>query len=124
MTDPIPSSTPKILLVQRVKEVHHIQFLHERILDERVASGFAQEIAQIIDQTPDPKILLDFGKVQYLSSIVLGKLAQLHKKAAAAGGRLVLCSLRAEILEIFQITKLDKVLAIVPDVKAGYAKLK
>jgi len=53
-------------------------------------------------------ILLNFSNVEYLSSAALGKLITLNKKLGQAGGKLILCNISPEILEVFEITKLDK----------------
>jgi anti-sigma B factor antagonist len=50
-----------------------------------------------------------------MSSAALGKLITLNKKVQTAGGRLVLCNIRQEIREVFEITKLDKLFVIKRD---------
>jgi anti-sigma B factor antagonist len=44
-----------------------------------------------------------------MSSAALNKLISLNSKVKAAAGRLKLCCLRAEIKEVFTITRLDRV---------------
>ena len=46
----------------------------------------------LIDEAGRKKILLNFSKVEYLSSAALGKLITLDKKVKAKAGRLKLCS--------------------------------
>jgi anti-anti-sigma factor len=62
---------------------------------------------------PDPRrLVLDLGDIQFVSSIVLGKLITLSNKAKATGGQLVLCNVRKEVAEVFQVTKLDQLFEI------------
>ena len=52
-------------------------------------------------------IVLDFGGVEYLSSIELGRLLVRSRKVAAEGGRLVLQNVAPQVYEIIKITKLE-----------------
>ncbi|MFQ3651178.1 MAG: STAS domain-containing protein, partial [Gemmataceae bacterium] len=58
---------------------------------------------------------LNFRNVKYLSSAALGKLIALNKKVKSAGGSLVLSNINPEIIEVFEITKLDKMFKIKKD---------
>ena len=57
-------------------------------------------------------LVLDFSDVQHLSSATLGKLINLKKKVAAVRGKLLLRGIQPDLLEVFQITRLDQVLEI------------
>jgi anti-sigma B factor antagonist len=46
------------------------------------------------------------------SSAALNKLISLNSKVKGAAGRLKLCTLRSEILEVFKLTRLDRVFDI------------
>lgn len=61
------------------------------------------------------KVLLNFGNVEFWSSAVLGKLITLHRKAQAVRGRLVLCKLPPDLLEVFRTISLDRIFTIVTD---------
>jgi anti-sigma B factor antagonist len=50
--------------------------------------------------------------VEFLSSAALGKLITLDRKVKSNKGRLKMSNIRPEILEVFQITKLNKVFDI------------
>ena len=56
------------------------------------------------------QVVLDFESVEHLSSAALGKLINMKKKMDAAGGQLAMYGLRSELLKIFKVTKLTKVL--------------
>ena len=76
-------------------------------------SKFADGLDAWAGRADEPRqLLLDFGKVQFLSSIVLGKLITLSKKAKATGGRLIFCNVRPEMAELFEITKLNQLFEI------------
>jgi anti-sigma B factor antagonist len=69
----------------------------------------------LVEQLNRRSILLDFADVEFLSSAALGKLITLDRKVKSAKGRLKMCNIRPEILEVFQVTKLNKVFDIRAD---------
>ena len=78
------------------------------------------EIAKAYESVNSPeKVLLNFGNVEFMSSAALGKLITLHRKLQAVQGKLVLCKIAKDILDVFKITKLDKILSITTDEQAG-----
>ncbi|MFH1923753.1 MAG: STAS domain-containing protein [Planctomycetota bacterium] len=54
-----------------------------------------------------PHLMLDFSGVRVLGSNVIGELVALQNVVAARSGRLKLCSVRREILEVLKISRLD-----------------
>ena len=61
------------------------------------------------------KVILDFEKVEYLSSQAIGIIINLNKKLAALkNSKLVLCSVGPKLAELIRITRLDKILTIKP----------
>jgi anti-sigma B factor antagonist len=65
------------------------------------------------------RILLDLKDVTVLASMGLGALVSLHKTCTQEGGRLVVCGLRDDIMQVMKITHLDRVLKVAPDREAG-----
>ena len=64
-------------------------------------------------------MLLNFSNVEFMSSAALGKLITLHRKLQAVQGKLVMCKIAKGIMEIFEITKLNKMFTITPDEPSG-----
>jgi anti-sigma B factor antagonist len=98
---------------ETVGDITIVHFLDKKILDEQNIQIIGEELFRLADDQGTKKVLLNFNNVEYLSSAALGKLITLNKKLQAAGGRLVLCNIRSEIHEVFEITKLDKFFKIV-----------
>ena len=96
-----------------------IYFLHPRVLDEAQLELLAKEILEELDKTTEERVILDFQKVEFMSSSMLGKLVQIHKKCKEFKVKLKLCSIDKEILQVFKITKLDKLFDIEPDEAAA-----
>jgi len=88
------------------------RFLDKKILDEANIEVVSRELFALVDTDGRTEIILDFDLVEYLSSAALGKLITMHKKVAAAKGKLFLCNIQKDILEVFQLTRLDQVLKL------------
>ena len=94
--------------MEQIGEVSVVNFVDRKILDEQNIQIIGEQLFSLVDQEGRRNLLLNFGNVEYLSSAALGKLITLNKKVQAAKGKLVLCNIAPEILEVFEITKLDK----------------
>jgi anti-sigma B factor antagonist len=108
-------STQRRIDAEEIGDVTVVRFLDRRILDEQNIQTIGEQLFALVDDDRRSKILLDFGSVEYLSSAALGKLLNLNKKVDKVQGQLRLCRIKPEILEVFQITRLDKVFSIFDD---------
>jgi anti-sigma B factor antagonist len=115
------SSQPKRrrLEVEDIGDVTVVSFTDKKILDEQNIQVIGEQLFSLIDELGRKKILLNFGNVEYMSSAALGKLITLNKKVQGASGKLVLCNIDANIREVFEITRLDKLFVIKGDEQDG-----
>lgn len=107
--------------VETVEGILVVRFTAPRIVQEEEIQSAFEQLQQLLDEKGGREVVLDFRKVQFLSSSALGRLILLQKKLASAKGRLVLCGIAKEIFEVFKITKLDKVFTIKEDEAAALA---
>ena len=107
------------LNVDLVEGILLVCFTTPRIVQEEDIQAIFEQLQRLVEEKPGREYVLDFRKVQFLSSSVLGRLILLQKKVASTKGRLVLCAIAKEIFEVFKITKLDKVFTITEDAKAA-----
>ena len=98
--------------IENLENATIIKFVDEKILEESQIQALEHSILPVIEQTENPKIVLDFANVQFLSSAVLGLLIRISKKVYQKNGQLRLCSIHPKIFEVFKITRLDKVFEI------------
>jgi anti-sigma B factor antagonist len=96
-------------------EAEVARFTNQVILSGAVAEAAAERLAARVPQLGRRRLLVDFGNVHSLSSLMLGKLVQLNQAAEAAGGRLALFNLSPDVREIFEVTGLDRVLLLYAD---------
>lgn len=101
--------------VEQNGEVSIVHFLDKRILDEPTIQVIAEQLFAIVDDQKVRKMVLNFSNVEYMSSAALGKLINLHKKLVGVQGRMAMCNVIPQILEVFTITRLDKIFKIHPD---------
>jgi anti-sigma B factor antagonist len=105
-------SANRRLDVEEVNDVTVARFTDKKILDESNIQIIGNQLFNLVDEDHRQKIVLDFTNVEYLSSAALGKLITMDKKVKASGGKLRLCAIRSDILEVFKITRLDKLFTI------------
>jgi anti-anti-sigma factor len=72
-------------------------------LDGIYGSAFANQIGELITGT-NPKVLIDFTDIEYVSSAGLRALLVLVKKSKATGGIFALCGVNDEVRQILDIS--------------------
>ena len=91
------------------------QFTDPRITDDVHLKRVFDELFKKLDKSEEKQVILDFASVEFMASSMLGKLVQVNKKCKEFRVKLKLSSISPEILEVFKITKLNKVFDIQPD---------
>jgi anti-sigma B factor antagonist len=109
------------ILSGKTGDVHMVAFKDTKILDDTTLDEIRQEITTLIGKASGPDVLLDFGNVEFMSSAMLGLLGQLHRKITAGHGRLKMCGIRPEIMQVFKLTSLDKLFSIHKDAPTALA---
>ncbi|MHC4193814.1 MAG: STAS domain-containing protein [Planctomycetota bacterium] len=96
-----------------------LTFTDEKILEENDIRSLQGSIMSVIEQGGRMNLILDFQKVRFLSSAVLGLLIRVSKKIYENDGQLRLCNINPKIYEVFRITRLTKVFDIYPDTESA-----
>lgn len=98
-----------------------VNFTDAKILDEAKIQQIGNELMEMAGNAAKStkKMLLNFQGVQFMSSAMIGKLVLLNKKAKTDQVDLVFCSISPNVLEVFKITRLNKVFKIFPDEEKG-----
>lgn len=110
------------VLIQHMGDVRIIEFIESAILDQLKIDRIHQELQTIIEKCGLPKIILSFENVQHVSSAMLGVLMSLNKQIKAGGGELRLVGINGNIMEVFKLTRLDKLLGIYKTVDQAMVK--
>ena len=93
-------------------ELAMVRFTDAKIVDSGNIEELGEEMFSLVEKDHLKHVLLNFDGVEFLSSAALNKLIQMDKKVKQVGGILRLCNLRAEIMEVFNITRLNRVFDI------------
>lgn len=92
---------------QKVGDVLVLRFFGR--LDALSTPDAEKKVFQLIDQG-NAKILMDFTSVDYISSAGMRMLLAVTKKLKALSGRLVLCSITTNVMDVFKMSGFDHVL--------------
>ncbi len=105
-------STKRRIVVTDEGPVSVVRFIDKKIVDSASIEQLGEELNALVLVDKKTIILLNFEGVEFMSSAALNKLISVNSKLKTAQGRLKLCNLRAEIKEVFTITRLDRVFDI------------
>jgi stage II sporulation protein AA (anti-sigma F factor antagonist) len=78
----------------------------QRVESYETAEAMGRELVAAVQGKPSPRVVLDMGKLVYMSSVGYGPLISLRSFIREAGGRMVLCQLSPVVREMFETTRL------------------
>ncbi len=96
----------------------------EKILEEKDIQDLEDTLMPLLEENNPLKMVVDFSKVEYLSSSVLGLLIRLNNTIKDQGGYMSLCNISSRIFGIFKITRLDKVFSLFENIEEAVAHTK
>ena len=120
MTQPNPSANhPTVpFTVQQIEKFTVVEFNNPSLMDPLELEAVGQQLYKLVDEQDKRKIVLDFEKVQYLSSQAIGIILTMNKKLSGlTNSKLVLCGIGPRLMELLKITRLDRLLTIKPSQK-------
>jgi anti-sigma B factor antagonist len=80
-------------------------------VDMAVADDIRVRLTALVDRGRS-RLVLDLGAVMYIDSSGLGALVAAMKHARTAGGDIKVCALETDVRALFEMTRLNKVLAV------------
>ena len=107
-----PQSHPLGLEVRDLGHSIVVRFRSHIMLDCQYFEVLREKLFHLAMGLGERSLVLDFAEVAMLYSDVLALLISLHKRLRTTGGHLILCNLRPEVFEVFEITHLHKILDI------------
>ena len=94
------------------EDILTIYFTEQKILNDAVIKQIGEELMEMTTRAVGDKMLLNFQGVAFMSSAMMGKILLTSKKCKAANIDLRLCSISKDVMEVFKIMRLNKVLKI------------
>jgi anti-anti-sigma factor len=105
------STAQKHLFSERIQDgVRVIQFSRSDVLDAHYIERLGDDIYHHLKEVDEPRVVIDLHNVEFLSSSALGMLIALKKVIDKQRGKLCLANVRADLVKVFKITKLHKLL--------------
>ena len=104
----IPTLARQDLEREDVDGVTVVRLTARRLEEEGHVRALFQEVVALVG-AGHPNLVLNFRRVEYLASVVIGKLVMLHRKVRAAEGRLALCHLSPAIEEALEVMHLKEI---------------
>jgi len=110
------------LIVQRMADIHIVEFMETNILDQLMIERIKEELLDLVDRAGHPKIIISFDNVKHISSAMLGTLMAVNKRVKDAKGEVRLTGINDQLMDVFKLTRLDKVLKIFKSVEDATRK--
>jgi len=98
---------------ERVGEVHVVTA--QGRLDGIYSAAFANQVGELITGA-NPRILIDFSDIDYVTSAGLRAVLVLMKKAQASGGVFALCGVNEQVREVLAISGFAGLFSVHPGV--------
>jgi anti-sigma B factor antagonist len=105
---------------ERVGDVHVVTASGR--LDGIYSTAFANQVGELLTEA-NPKILIDFSDIDFVTSAGLRALLMLVKRAQAAGGVFALCGLNDQVRDILDISGFPMMFSIHSGRAEGIAAL-
>ena len=106
------SKTQTDLNIRSAGAVTIVEFLDRRLIDAAQIERLGQTVLEQVNTSTAPKIVMNFEKVEYLSSSMLNVIIAVDNAVKKKKGELRLAGLDDELKKIFSLMKLNKVLTI------------
>jgi len=78
-------------------------------LNEIEIVGESNELVTLFQKSSPLNLVVDLQQGEYLGTALLGAIVRLWKRVALGGGRLALCNVSDQVLQILRVTKLHTV---------------
>ncbi len=99
------------LLTQHKDGVLVVQFTSSKIVSETAIAQIGRELLELVDEA-EGKMLLNFHGVTSMSSAMIDKIVLLNRRCGSSKTLVKLCSIAPSIREVFEITRLNRLLSI------------
>jgi len=111
-------------LLTQVNKATVIEFRIPSLMDPVQLETIQKQLFKLVDEEDKRLVILDFSKVEFLSSQAIGIVIGLHRRLATLPhSKLLLCGVNGKLVELLKITRLDRVLTVKPSQKEAINSL-
>lgn len=101
-----------------------ITIMAAELLEDTEIAALEKSVLRLVEEAVATNFVLNFENVKFLSSAVLRVLVKINAGVGQRQGKLRLCCIDPKIMEVFKITRLDKVFDIRKNVDEAVESLK
>ena len=109
----------KLFSIENREDTVIARFYGPRITNVDDIRSAGQALMRVIEEQKPTTLVLDLGKVNYLPSAMLGKLAAIRTSVSKHGGRLKLVNLQEPVEQLFKMTRLNTIFEIFSDLDSA-----
>ena len=100
----------KHISIKETNGIAVVDFVNSQLMYATdVVDEVGAELHRLISDQGHSKIVLDFSNVQYISSMMLAKLASLEKQVGITKGKLKFCGLGPVLTDTFRIGHFERI---------------
>ena len=118
-----PETHPDLVEVCPVQGVTVVRFTRRTILDPAAIEALGERLLALAREEAGRRLVLDFARVESLTSAMLGKFAVVQATVAEAGGRVVCCNVGDFLRQIFTVCGFPDAIPIHADEAAAVQAL-
>src|SRR5262245_32978123 len=107
-----PSSPSSDIAIRHLGAITVVDFLDRRLIAAARIEDIGRQLQEVVAKATIPKLVLNFEKVEYLSSSALNILIALEAAIRKKTGALRLAGLDQELRKVFTLMKLTKVMTL------------
>jgi anti-sigma B factor antagonist len=105
-------------LLTNIDKATVVEFQTPSLMEPAQLKLIETQLTALVDEQDRRLIILDFSRVEYISSQAIGIVIILRRKLAALPhSKFMLCGISAKLMELLKITRLDRILTIKPSQK-------
>lgn len=112
---------PDVLRSERRDDVNVVTLIPQELHHPPLVAQVQRQLQELVDGEPGLKLVIVFGNVEAVSSVMLGTLIVLRRSIRHGGGRLKLCGLTERVGHTFRLARIDEVLEIYEDLEQALA---
>ena len=103
--------SPALVTIEAQGDIQVITFLRDLFQEDAIAQVLDQ-LRKLVESLPQPRLVLNFARLKNVSSNFLGMVMDITLKTTHKKGQLRVCEMHEQVKDLFQLTRLDKIVPI------------
>lgn len=114
----------KTLVEFSVQDEIMVASLDAAVIHTSGIDPIAHTLREAIDKHRPADLIIDFTRVRFLSSTMLGLLVDIWRRMKEYGGRIRICGIDPQLTRVFRITHLDRIFEFSTDQASAVEAMK